>query len=77
VAIVWDQLQTRSRAIYAMTSHDGGEWWLKPVRISAEASEAIYPRIVATRGAYVIAWTQREGGRNVLRTHVLPLQTPR
>lgn len=47
VTVVWDQLEGKGRAIYAMSSRDGGERWQKPVRISVPAADAIYPRIAA------------------------------
>lgn len=76
IAIAWDQLEGSGRVVYTMVSRDGGQRWLKPTRVSSERGDALYPRVMATRAGFLIAWTESEsGGRVMLSTHVLPVST--
>ncbi len=69
VVAVWDEPAAKTSAIFLARSRDGGASWSPPARLSADTAHAIYPRVVATHGHFVVFWTETPAqGASALRT---------
>lgn len=58
ILLAWDQLDGKHRSIYTMQSSDAGARWHKPQRLSKAEADASYPRVVPTRGGFLVLWTE-------------------
>jgi hypothetical protein len=69
IVAVWDEPAGRTSAVFLSRSRDRGASWSPPVRLSAEAGYAVYPRIAAARDHFVVLWTETpSAGATTLRT---------
>jgi hypothetical protein len=55
---VWDESVGQHAAIFMARSTNGGKEWSKPLKLSSEGANAIYPRIVAPSSGVVVLWTE-------------------
>ena len=70
ILLVWDQLEGRRRAIYAMQSMDSGTRWHPAKRLSGTEADASYPRAVPTRNGFLVAWTESAGSASAVMKEV-------
>jgi hypothetical protein len=54
----WDESVGQHAAVFVARSTDGGKAWSKPVRLSSENGNAVYPRLAPTRSGVVVLWTE-------------------
>jgi hypothetical protein len=71
LAAVWDETKGQNGAVFVSRSGNGGAEWTKPMRLSAEAASAIYPRVVATTSNFLVLWTETAGAESRLRILLL------
>jgi hypothetical protein len=62
VAAVWDESVENRAASFVARSHDGGQTWSEPLRLSPRSADASYPRVVSSRQHFVVFWTEAGPG---------------
>ncbi|HEV7394013.1 MAG TPA: hypothetical protein VGO08_20410, partial [Burkholderiales bacterium] len=45
-------------AVFAARSRNSGREWSKPLKLSSENANAIYPRVVAASSNILVLWTE-------------------
>jgi hypothetical protein len=73
-AAAWDQSVEGGQAVYAALSSDGGQQWSSPRRLSAPEQNAAYPRVIPSRGRYIVLWTVygKDGAASLFVTALPP-----
>ena len=67
LAAVWDEPVGEKGAVFIARSKNGGADWTRPMKLSADGSSAVYPRIVATPSNFLVVWTEGTGAAGRLR----------
>ena len=69
IVAVWDEPANRTGAVFMARSGNRGATWSRPVKLSAESANAVYPRVAAAREGFVVFWTETPAaGPGALRT---------
>jgi hypothetical protein len=54
----WDESMGQHGAVFVARSRNSGKEWSKPVKLSPENANAIYPRVVAGSSNILVLWTE-------------------
>lgn len=56
---IWNEMEAEGLSVFYAVSEDGGDSWLKPIRLTEAGSTATHPKLVSTRQGILAMWTEK------------------